>query len=194
MKQTILFILLCITLSCYANENNEIESQTINSMRKHSNFIVGGLGSAKDLSDDLHISSRLRIGLLKNNISYSIDFEDYSDLRFGPASFRKGELLDQFNINMIICRNTLQVKKESGSYFALGSGLSYIHRTVRDEHIMYEDWTSKSENYIGLPLNFELTVFSERTHLCFTMNYRFVIYRNGTYQNFTIEFGFWKSG
>lgn len=171
--------------------NDDIEIKKNDSNFKQRFYFTLGIGTATGISEDNHLCSRFKMNLRRKKLIFAFDFSEYSALRLGDVPFYKGAVLNHRDVSIFLSRVVLPSYKYKNFHLSLGSGFTLIHQRVRDEIIFYEDWTSKTHNYIGIPIIADLSFFGKNTHLVLNFCYKGVIYEKENYQSIIVDIGFW---
>ena len=187
-----LFILLFSSLN--STEKDEISITENDSNIKSRFYFTLGIGVVKINSMDRHFWTRSDIKFQKDKFIYALDISSYDPIRFGEVPFHKGALLNRSEAGFTLSRILLIPYEYRIFCLSLGSGMTWIHRTVRDERISYETWTRKTDDYIGIPIETNLSLISKYTHFVINLCYKGVICEKESYHGYLINIGFWFDG
>ena len=191
--KTIIFILLVILLTSSLNSigNNDSKIQKSDSNIKQRFYLTLGIGPTTGISKDNHLCSRFKMNLQRRKLIYALDISGYNALRLGDVPFYEGAVLSHNEAGVFVNRILLPPHKYKNFHLSLGSGISLIHQKVRDKPIYYENWTSKTHNYIGIPIIADFSFFFKNTHIVLNFCYKGVIYEKGNYHSIIMDLGFW---
>ena len=187
-----LFILLISSLN--STEKDEISIAENDSNIKSRFYFTFGIGVVKINSKDRHLWSRSDIKFQKDKFIYALDISTYDPIRFGGVPFHKGALLNRSEAGFTLSRVFLIPFEYRIFCLSLGSGITWIHRRVRDEQIFYETWTSKTDDYLGIPIETNLSLFSKYSHIVVNLCYKGVICEKESFHGYIFNIGFWFDG
>ncbi len=193
MKLNVLILSLFIFLISALNstEKDEISIAENDSNIKSRFYFTLGIGVVKINSTDRHFWTRSDIKYQRDKFIYALDISTYDPIRFFEVPFRKGALLNRSEAGFTLNRVFLIPYEYRIFCLSLGSGITWIHRTVRDEQIFYETWTRKTDDYIGIPIETNLLLFSKYTHFFLNLCYKGVLCEKEIYHGYIIDIGFW---
>ncbi len=194
MKLNVLILLLFIFLisSLNSTEKDEISIAENDSNIKSRFYFTFGIGAVKINKTDGQNWLRSDIKFQKDKYIFALDISRYNaSLFFLGAPFHKGALLSKSEAGFTLSRVLSNPHNYKNIYLSLGSGITWIHRRVRDEYISYENWTSKTDDYIGIPIETNLSFFFKYSHIVVNLCYKVVICEKESFRGYIFDIGFW---
>ncbi|MCF7857802.1 MAG: hypothetical protein K9N07_00555 [Candidatus Cloacimonetes bacterium] len=133
-------------------------------------------------------SVRSNLKYYSKKMTYSLRYTDYDFFLIGTKTYSAGVTLDHKEFALIF--NKVVYSPYSNIHCMIGIGLLYSMKKVRDERISYENWTSKKNNDVGIPLELNIEIFLIPSKFILNFGVKTNIYENIFEYGLVIDIGF----
>jgi hypothetical protein len=134
-------------------------------------------------------STRINLKYYSKTIIYTVSYNNYDTFFIGTKPFKEGTVLRHNELSTMF--NKIFYIPNSNVHCSLGTGLLYRIRTVRNERISYENWTTEQIHDLGLPVELNLESFLIPKPFVLSFSYKAIFYKEKFYHCAFLDIGFW---